>query len=98
MRHTGNSIRHCHGNFCRGSFPNAPAVRRYLRRRLAYLYPLYNARISIFSMMDTGFAEAGLFKYLIVSFVSVFCVFVVILMTLFALNKFGFGLGYGAEK
>lgn len=49
-------------------------------------------------MMDTGFAEAGLFKYLIVSFVSVFCVFVVILMTLFALNKFGFGLGYGAEK
>ncbi|AKB33749.1 hypothetical protein MSSIH_3059 [Methanosarcina siciliae HI350] len=63
-----------------------------------YLYPLYNGHISIFSMMDTGFAEAGLFKYLIVSFVSVFCVFVVILMALFALNKFGFEFGYRAEK
>jgi len=63
-----------------------------------YLYPLYNGRISVFSIMDTGFAEAGLFKYLIVSFVSVFCVFVVILMALFALSRFGFEFGYRTEK
>jgi len=64
----------------------------------AYLYPLYNGRISVFSIMDTGFAEAGLFKYLIVSFVSVFCVFIVILMALFALNRFGFEFSYRTEK
>lgn len=64
----------------------------------AYLYPLYNKPISVFSMMDTGFAEAGLFYYLTVSFVSVFCVFIVILMALFALNKFGFEFSYRAEK
>lgn len=65
----------------------------------AYLYPLYNGRISVFSIMDTGFADAGsLFNYLIISIVSVFCVFIVILMALFALNKFGFEFGYRAEK
>ncbi|WP_410507545.1 metal-dependent hydrolase [Methanosarcina hadiensis] len=65
----------------------------------AYLYPLYNGRISLFSIMDTGFAEAGgLLNYLAVSIVSVFCVFIVIMMALFALNKFGFEFGYGAEK
>jgi len=64
-----------------------------------YLYPLYDRRISVFSIMDTGFADAGgLFNYLIISFVSVFCVFIVILMVLFALNKFGFEFGYRAEK
>jgi hypothetical protein len=63
-----------------------------------YLYPLYNKPISVFSIMDTGFAEAGLFKYLIVSFLSVFCVFIVILMALFALSRFGFEFSYKAEK
>ncbi|KAF5029902.1 LexA-binding, inner membrane-associated putative hydrolase [anaerobic digester metagenome] len=64
-----------------------------------YLYPLYSSPISVFSMMDTGFAAAGsLFHYLMVSIVSVFCVFVVILMALFALDKFGFEFGYRKEK
>ncbi|WP_048143170.1 metal-dependent hydrolase [Methanosarcina horonobensis] len=65
----------------------------------AYLYPLYSKPISVFSIMDTGFADAGgLFNYLIISFVSVFCVFIVILMALFALNKFGFEFIYRTEK
>lgn len=65
----------------------------------AYLYPLYNGRISVFSIMDTGFVEAGgLFNYLTISIVSVFCVFVVILMALFSLNKIGFEFSYRAEK
>jgi len=64
----------------------------------AYLYPLYNNHISVFSIMDTGFAEAGLFKYLTVSFVSVFCVFIVILMALFALNRFEFEFSYMTKK
>lgn len=64
-----------------------------------YLYPLYNGRISLFSIMDTGFAEAGgLLQYLTVSVVFVFCVFIVIFMALLALNKFGFEFGYRAEK
>jgi hypothetical protein len=64
-----------------------------------YLYPLYNRHISVFSIMDTGFADAGgLIKYLTVSFVSVFCVFIVILMALFALSRFGFEFSYRAEK
>lgn len=64
-----------------------------------YLYPLYDGNISVFSIMDTGFADAGgLFHYLAVSIVSVFCVFIVIMMALFALNKFGFEFGYRAEE
>jgi hypothetical protein len=64
-----------------------------------YLYPLYSRPISVFSIMDTGFAEAGsLFHYLAISIVSVFCVFIVILMALFALNKFGFDFVYRKEK
>jgi len=63
-----------------------------------YLYPLYNKPIRVFLLMDTGFAEVGLFKYLIFSFVSVFCVFIVILMALFALSRFGFEFSYRAEK
>lgn len=65
----------------------------------AYLYPLYNGRISLFSIMDTGFAEAGgLLQYLTVSVVFVFCIFIVIYMALFAMDKFGFEFGYRAEK
>jgi len=65
----------------------------------AYLYPLYNERISIFSIMDTGFADAGgLLQYLTISIVVVFCVFIVILMALFSMNKFGFEFGYRNEK
>jgi membrane-bound metal-dependent hydrolase YbcI (DUF457 family) len=58
-----------------------------------YLYPLYDGKISVFSIMDTGFAEAGsLFHYLTVSIVPVFCIFSVIMMALFALYKLGFEL------
>ncbi len=64
-----------------------------------YLYPLYNRPISVFSIMDTGFVEAGsLFHYLTISFVSVFCVFIVVSMALFTLNKFGLEFSYRAEK
>jgi hypothetical protein len=64
-----------------------------------YLYPLYSKPIGVFSIMDTGFAEAGsLFRYLTISFVSVFCVFIVISMALFALSKFGLEFSYRTEK
>lgn len=64
-----------------------------------YLYPMYNRPISVFSIMDTGFVEAGgLFRFLTISFVSVFCIFIVVLMALFALKEFGFEFGYRAEK
>lgn len=64
-----------------------------------YLYPLYERPISVFSIMDTGFVEAGgLFHYLTISFVSVFCVFIVVSMALFALNRFGLEFSYRVEK
>lgn len=64
-----------------------------------YLYPLYKGNISVFSIMDTGFADAGsLFHYLTISIVSVFCIFIVIMMAMFALNKFGFEFSYKVKK
>lgn len=64
-----------------------------------YLYPLYNGNISVFSIMDMGFADAGgLFNYLTVSFLSVFCIFIVIIMAVFALYKLGFEFGYKVGK
>jgi len=63
-----------------------------------YLYPLYNKPIYIFLLMNTEFPGAGLFHYLAASFVSVFWIFIVILMALFALSRFGFEFNYRAEK
>lgn len=63
-----------------------------------YLYPLYEEKISIFSMMDIGFRGTGIFDYLMASFVSVFFVCSIIMMALFALSKYGFELNYKAEK
>lgn len=64
-----------------------------------YLYPLYDRKISVFSIMDTGFADAGsLSHYLAISVATVFCVFIVIIMALFALNKFGFEFNYKVKK
>jgi len=63
-----------------------------------YLYPLYEKKISVFSMMDIGFRGTGIFDYLIASFVSVFFVCSIIMMALFALSKYGFELNYKAEK
>lgn len=65
---------------------------------LNYLYPIYNGRISIFSLMDAGFKENGLIMYLIKSFVSVFFISLIIMMALFALNRLGFEFGYRSEK
>lgn len=62
-----------------------------------YLYPLSDGRISVFSMMETGFS-AGLFHYLMASFVSVSFIFIVIMMALFSLSRFGFEYKYRAEK
>ena len=63
-----------------------------------YLYPLYEKKISVFSMMDVGFRGTGIFDYLMASFVSVFFVCSIIMMALFALSKYGFELSYKAEK
>lgn len=63
-----------------------------------YLYPLYEEKISIFSMMDIGFRGTGIFDYLMASFLSVFFVCSIIMMALFALSKYGFELNYKAEK
>jgi hypothetical protein len=63
-----------------------------------YLYPLYEKKISVFSMMDIGFQGTGIFDYLMASFVSVFFVCSIIMMALFALSKYGFELNYKAEK
>ncbi|WP_243684589.1 metal-dependent hydrolase [Methanosarcina barkeri] len=49
-----------------------------------YLYPLYEKKISVFSMMDVGFRGTGIFDYLMASFVSVFFVCSIIMMALFA--------------
>ncbi|HET8689654.1 MAG TPA: metal-dependent hydrolase [Methanosarcina sp.] len=64
----------------------------------AYLYPLYEKDISVFSMMDVSFRGTGLFHYLTASFVSVFFICSVIMMALFVLSKYGFELGYKPEK
>jgi hypothetical protein len=63
-----------------------------------YLYPLYKEKISLFSMMDTGFRETGVFNYLMTSFVSVFFICSIIMIALFALSKYGFELNYKTEK
>jgi hypothetical protein len=63
-------------------------------RGLIYLYPIYNRKISVFSLMDAGFTENGLFMYLIKSFVSVFFISLIIMMALFALNRLGFEFKY----
>lgn len=63
-----------------------------------YLYPLYKEKISLFSMMDIGFRETGVFNYLMVSFVSVFFICSIIMIALFALSKYGFELNYKTEK
>jgi len=63
-----------------------------------YLYPLYEKDISVFSMLDVSFMRTGLLDYLMTSFVSVFLIFSVIMMALFALSEYGFELKYRAEK
>ena len=63
-----------------------------------YLYPLYNEKVSLFSLMDIGFQEIGFFNYVVASFVSVFIYSFVIMMALFSLNKLGFEFKYKPEK
>ncbi|KKG77920.1 MULTISPECIES: metal-dependent hydrolase [Methanosarcina] len=63
-----------------------------------YLYPIYNGKTSIFSLMDVGFQETGFIHYVIASFVSVFFVCFVLMMALFALDKLGFEFKYRPEK
>ncbi|AKB17778.1 MULTISPECIES: metal-dependent hydrolase [unclassified Methanosarcina] len=63
-----------------------------------YLYPVYNGKVSVFSLMNVSFQETGFFHYLIASFVSVFFVCFVIMMALFALDKLGFEFKYRSEK
>ncbi len=63
-----------------------------------YLYPLYENKVSLFSMMDVSFRGTGIFHYLTASFISVFFICLVIMMALFALSKYGFELRYKLEK
>jgi hypothetical protein len=67
-------------------------------RGCEYIYPLYNGKISVFSLMDAGFQDNSLFNYMAASFLSVFFIFFVAMMTLFTLNQFGFEFKYGSEK
>lgn len=63
-----------------------------------YFYPIYNKQVSVFSYMGTGFLEVDIFHYLMASFVSVFFIFITIMMALFALNRFGFEFRHRSEK
>lgn len=63
-----------------------------------YLYPVYNGKVSLFSLLDVGFQETGFIHYVIASFVSVFFISFVIMMAFFALDKLGFEFKYKPEK
>lgn len=63
-----------------------------------YLYPLSSEKVSVFSLMDAGFQEIGVFNYVAASFVSVFIFCFVIMMALFALDKLGFEYKYRPNK
>jgi hypothetical protein len=63
-----------------------------------YFYPIYNKPISLFSVMNIGFEQAGLLHYLIISFVSVSFVFFFIAIALFSLNQFGFEFKYRSQE
>ncbi|WP_440956438.1 metal-dependent hydrolase [Methanosarcina sp. Mfa9] len=65
---------------------------------VVYFYPIYNQPISVFSYMGVGFLEVNLVHYLIASFVSVFFIYTIIMMALFALNRFGFEFRFRSEK
>lgn len=64
----------------------------------AYLYPIYNRSISVFSLMAVTYPESDLFHYLIKSFVSVFFIAFIIMIALFALSQLGFEFRYRSEK
>ncbi|MGB9929533.1 MAG: metal-dependent hydrolase [Methanosarcina sp.] len=63
-----------------------------------YFYPIYNEPISLISLMDVGFQNTTLTQYLGISFVSVFFVCSVIMMSLFSLDKFGFEFSYSEKE
>jgi membrane-bound metal-dependent hydrolase YbcI (DUF457 family) len=67
-------------------------------RGCEYLYPLYEGKISVFSLMDVSFQSSGFVMYLIKSVVSVFFIFFIIMIVLFALNQFGFEFKYRSKK
>lgn len=63
-----------------------------------YLYPIYDEPIRVSSILDISIKGAGVFDYLLASFLSVFFIFLVMIMALFALNQFGFEFRYKPEK
>lgn len=63
-----------------------------------YLYPVYNGPIRISSILDISIKRVGVFDYLLASFLSVFFICFVVMMALFALNKFGFEFKYEPKK
>lgn len=63
-----------------------------------YLFPLYEEKVSVFSLMDVSFQENGILYYMAASFASVFFICSVIMMTLFALSHLGFEFKYRPEK
>lgn len=67
-------------------------------RGCEYLYPLYEGKISIFSLMDVSFQNSSFFMYIIKSFVSVFFIFFIVMIVLFALNQFSFEFNYKSKK
>ncbi|WP_226990773.1 metal-dependent hydrolase [Methanosarcina acetivorans] len=63
-----------------------------------YLFPLYEEKVSVFSLMDVGFQENGILYYMTASLASVFFICSVIMMALFALSHLGFEFKYRPEK
>ncbi|MEZ5336030.1 MAG: metal-dependent hydrolase [Methanolobus sp.] len=61
---------------------------------LSYLYPVYNKPMSIFAFMDVSMSDVNFFYYNFACFVSVFFIFCVMFMALFALKDLGFGFRY----
>ena len=88
----------CLGLLAEAAFTSHLLLDDISERGCEYLYPLYEKKISLFSMMDVSFRGTGLFHYLAASFISVLIIFSVIMMVLFALSKYGFELRYKPEK
>lgn len=63
-----------------------------------YFYPIYNEKISIFPLLNISFQETGLLHYLTISFVSVSLVCLLIMITLFSLDRFGFEFRYRSRE
>ncbi len=68
------------------------------RYDMHYFHPIYKEPISVFSYVDAEFASVDFVHYLLACYVSIFSIFVVMMMALFALDHLGFEFRYRSEK